>query len=60
VEAAGDRGEPARRRRHRGTEYVANATDGHTLLLGTQSSILPKFTQKSLRFDPLTDLVPVY
>ena len=43
-----------------GTEYVANATDGHTLLLGTQSSILPKFTQKSLRFDPLTDLVPVY
>jgi tripartite-type tricarboxylate transporter receptor subunit TctC len=43
-----------------GTEYVAGATDGHTLLLGTQSSILPKFTQKSLRFDPLTDLVPVY
>ncbi|MGH8784353.1 MAG: Bug family tripartite tricarboxylate transporter substrate binding protein [Cupriavidus necator] len=42
-----------------GTEYVARATDGHTLLLGTQSSILPKYTQKGLRFDPLTDLVPV-
>jgi tripartite-type tricarboxylate transporter receptor subunit TctC len=43
-----------------GTEHVVNATDGHTLLLGTQSSILPKFTQKGLRFDPLADLVPVY
>jgi tripartite-type tricarboxylate transporter receptor subunit TctC len=42
-----------------GTEYVVNATDGHTLLLGTQSSFLPKYTQKSLRFDPLTDLLPV-
>lgn len=43
-----------------GTEYVVNATDGHTLLLGTQSSILPKYTQKSLKFDPLTDLLPLY
>ncbi|MGN5477057.1 Bug family tripartite tricarboxylate transporter substrate binding protein [Cupriavidus basilensis] len=43
-----------------GTEYVVNATDGHTLLLGTQSSILPKFTTKNLKFDPTTDLVPVY
>lgn len=43
-----------------GTEYVAGVTDGHTLLLGSQSSILPKYTQKGLRFDPLTDLVPVY
>lgn len=42
-----------------GTEYVVNAKDGHTLLLGTQSSILPKYTQKGLRFDPLTDLTPV-
>ncbi len=42
-----------------GTEYVVRASDGHTLLLGTQSSILPKYTQKGLRFDPLTDLVPV-
>ncbi|RKJ95133.1 Bug family tripartite tricarboxylate transporter substrate binding protein [Alicycliphilus denitrificans] len=42
-----------------GTEYVVRATDGHTLLLGTQSSILPKYTQKGLRFDPLTDLVAV-
>lgn len=42
-----------------GTEYVVRATDGHTLLLGTQSSILPKYTQKGLRFDPLTDLIPV-
>lgn len=43
-----------------GTEYVVNATDGHTLLLGTQSSILPKFTTRNLKFDPMTDLVPVY
>lgn len=42
-----------------GTEYVVNAKDGHTLLLGTQSSILPKYTQKSLRYDPLVDLTPV-
>jgi len=42
-----------------GTEYVVRAGDGHTLLLGTQSSILPKYTQKGVRFDPLTDLVPV-
>ncbi|MFT3721685.1 Bug family tripartite tricarboxylate transporter substrate binding protein [Pseudorhodoferax sp.] len=42
-----------------GTEYVVRATDGHTLLLATQSSILPKYTQKGLRFDPLTDIVPV-
>jgi len=42
-----------------GTEYVVRATDGHTLLLGSQSSILPKYTQKALRFDPLTDLIPV-
>jgi tripartite-type tricarboxylate transporter receptor subunit TctC len=42
-----------------GTDFVVRATDGHTLLLGTQSSILPKYTQKNLRFDPLTDLVAV-
>lgn len=42
-----------------GTEYVVRASDGHTLLLGTQSSILPKYTQRGLRFDPLTDLTPV-
>lgn len=43
-----------------GTEYVVNAVDGHTILLGTQSSILPKFTTKNLKFDPMTALVPVY
>lgn len=42
-----------------GTEYVVRATDEHTLLLGTQSSLLPRYTQKGLRFDPLADLVPV-
>lgn len=42
-----------------GTEHVVRATDGHTLLLATQSSFLPKYTQKGLRFDPLTDLIPV-
>ncbi len=43
-----------------GTEYVVASTDGHTLLMGTQSSLIPKYTQKSLRYDPLTDIVPVY
>ena len=42
-----------------GTEYVARATDGHTILIGTQSSILPKLINKGLKFDPLTDLIPV-
>ncbi|MFT3814922.1 MAG: tripartite tricarboxylate transporter substrate binding protein [Acidovorax sp.] len=42
-----------------GTEYVVRATDKHTLLLASQSSFLPKYTQKGLRFDPLTDLLPV-
>lgn len=43
-----------------GTEYVVHSNDGHTLLLGSQSSLLPKFTQKGLRFDPMADLVPIY
>jgi tripartite-type tricarboxylate transporter receptor subunit TctC len=43
-----------------GTEYAINAKDGHTFLLASQSSYLPKFTQKNLRYDPLTDLVPIY
>ncbi len=42
------------------TEYVARATDNHTLILGTLSSLLPKYTTKNLRFDPVTDLVPIY
>lgn len=41
-------------------EYVANATDRHTFLLGSVSSLLPKFTMKNLRYDPVTDLVPIY
>lgn len=43
-----------------GTEYAIGAKDGHTLLLASQSSYLPKFTQANLRYDPLTDLVPIY
>ncbi|WP_326536586.1 tripartite tricarboxylate transporter substrate binding protein [Pseudorhodoferax sp.] len=43
-----------------GTEYAIHANDGHTLLLASQSSYLPKYTQKNLRYDPLTDLVPIY
>ncbi|MCC6198495.1 MAG: tripartite tricarboxylate transporter substrate binding protein [Burkholderiales bacterium] len=43
-----------------GTEYVVTSTDGHTLLLASQSSLLPKFTRKDLPYDPLTDLVPVF
>ncbi len=42
-----------------GTETVVAAKDGHTMLLASQSSFLPKYTQKSLRFDPATDLVPI-
>ncbi|MFT3721668.1 Bug family tripartite tricarboxylate transporter substrate binding protein [Pseudorhodoferax sp.] len=42
-----------------GTEYVINVNDGHTLLLGTQTALMSKFTQKNLRFDPLADLLPV-
>lgn len=43
-----------------GTEYTINSKDGHTLLLASQSSYLPKFTQANLRFDPSTDLIPIY
>lgn len=42
-----------------GTEAVVRATDGHTLLLGTQSSFLAKFLVKELKFDPEADLLPV-
>jgi tripartite-type tricarboxylate transporter receptor subunit TctC len=42
-----------------GTEAVVRATDGHTLLLGTQSSFLSKFLVKGLKFDPEVDLPPV-
>jgi tripartite-type tricarboxylate transporter receptor subunit TctC len=43
-----------------GSEYVANVGDSHVLLMGTQSALLPKFTRKELRYDPLTDLTPIY
>ena len=42
-----------------GTEHVVNSTDRHTLLLGTQTALMSKFTHKGLRFDPLTDLLPI-
>jgi len=43
-----------------GTEYVINAKDGHTILLGTLSSLLPKYTTTNLRYDPAVDLIPIY
>ncbi|MFT3721105.1 Bug family tripartite tricarboxylate transporter substrate binding protein [Pseudorhodoferax sp.] len=43
-----------------GPEYVVNSSDGHTFLLGTLSNVLPKYTVKNLRYDPETDLIPVY
>jgi len=43
-----------------GSQYVAKATDNHTLLMASHSSILPKLTKKELDYDPLTDLLPIY
>lgn len=43
-----------------GTEYVVTSNDGHTLLLASSSSYLPKLTHRNLRYDPFTDLQPVY
>jgi tripartite-type tricarboxylate transporter receptor subunit TctC len=43
-----------------GTEYTLAANDGHTLLMGSPSALLAKYTTRNLRFDPLTDLIPVY
>ncbi|NOV26478.1 tripartite tricarboxylate transporter substrate binding protein [Cupriavidus necator] len=43
-----------------GTEYALAANDGHTLLMASPSMLLAKYTTRNLRFDPLTDLIPVY
>jgi tripartite-type tricarboxylate transporter receptor subunit TctC len=43
-----------------GTEYTLASKDGHTLLMGSPSALLAKYTTRNLRFDPLTDLIPVY
>jgi tripartite-type tricarboxylate transporter receptor subunit TctC len=43
-----------------GTEYVLASNDGHTLLMASPSMLLAKYTTRNLRFDPLTDLIPVY
>jgi tripartite-type tricarboxylate transporter receptor subunit TctC len=43
-----------------GTEYVLAANDGHTLLMASPNVLLAKYTIRNLRFDPLTDLIPVY
>ena len=43
-----------------GTEYTLAANDGHTLLMAAPSTLLAKYTTRNLRFDPLTDLIPVY
>ncbi|CAM4066439.1 tripartite tricarboxylate transporter substrate binding protein [Bordetella muralis] len=43
-----------------GTEYTLAANDGHTLLMASPSMLLAKYTAPKLRFDPLTDLIPVY
>lgn len=43
-----------------GTESTLSANDGHTLLMASPSTLLAKYTTRNLRFDPLTDLIPVY
>jgi tripartite-type tricarboxylate transporter receptor subunit TctC len=43
-----------------GTEYTLASNDGHTLLMGSPNVLLAKYTTRNLRFDPLTDLIPVY
>lgn len=43
-----------------GSEYTLAANDGHTLLMGSPSMLLAKYTTPKLRFDPVTDLIPVY
>jgi tripartite-type tricarboxylate transporter receptor subunit TctC len=43
-----------------GSEYTLAANDGHTLLMASPSMLLAKYTTRNLRFDPLTDLIPVY
>jgi len=43
-----------------GTEYVLGQKDNHTFLYASQSSYLPKFTRKDLRYDPFVDLMPIY
>jgi tripartite-type tricarboxylate transporter receptor subunit TctC len=43
-----------------GTEYTLASNDGHTLLMASPSMLLAKYTTRNLRFDPLTDLIPVY
>lgn len=43
-----------------GTEYTLSSKDGHTLLMASPSMLLAKYTTPNLRFDPLTDLIPVY
>ena len=43
-----------------GTEYTLASNDGHTLLIASPSMLLAKYTTRNLRFDPLTDLTPVY
>jgi tripartite-type tricarboxylate transporter receptor subunit TctC len=43
-----------------GTEYTLAANDGHTILMASPSMLLAKYTTRNLRFDPLTDLIPVY
>lgn len=43
-----------------GTEYTLASNDGHTLLMASPSMLLAKYTTRGLRYDPLTDLVPVY
>jgi tripartite-type tricarboxylate transporter receptor subunit TctC len=43
-----------------GSEYTLASNDGHTLLMASPSTLLAKYTTRNLRFDPVTDLIPVY
>ncbi|MFT3718723.1 Bug family tripartite tricarboxylate transporter substrate binding protein [Pseudorhodoferax sp.] len=42
-------------------DYVARApADGHTMLVGSQSTAMAKLTSASIKFDPQVELAPVY
>src|SRR5690606_5233217 len=43
-----------------GSEYTLAARDGHTLLMASPSMLLAKYATPNLRFDPVTDMIPVY
>ena len=60
AEAVRGGGEPDRRGRPVGTDYVAKAApDGHTILVMESSAVLHKWLHKSVPFDIIADFTPV-